>query len=98
QLKRRRFVQGAVLAAGAALVTTRLAFAVSGGDSRLIVVILRGALDGLAAVPPYGDADYARLRGGLAIAAPGAADGALRLDNLFGLHPQLSFLHESFGA
>jgi uncharacterized protein (DUF1501 family) len=97
-MKRRRFVQGAVLAAGGALLTTRLAFAGSGGDSRLIVVILRGAVDGLAAVPPYGDPAYARLRGSLAIAAPGATDGALPLDTLFGLHPQLTFLQESFAA
>jgi uncharacterized protein (DUF1501 family) len=97
-VKRRRFLRGAILAAGGALVTTRLAFAGTGGDSRLIVVILRGAVDGLAAVPPYGDPDYARLRGSLAIAAPGATDGALRLDALFGLHPQLTFLQESFAA
>jgi len=97
-MKRRRFLQGAALAAGGALLTTRLAFAGSDGDSRLIVIIMRGAVDGLAAVPPYGDPDYARLRGALAIAAPGATDGALRLDNLFGLHPQLGFLHESFAA
>jgi uncharacterized protein (DUF1501 family) len=49
-------------------------------------------------VPPYGDPNYARLRGSLAIAAPGATDGALRLDNLFGLHPQMAFLQESFAA
>jgi uncharacterized protein (DUF1501 family) len=97
-MKRRRFVQGAALVAGGALLTTRLSFAGAGGDARLVVVILRGAVDGLAAVPPYGDPAYARLRGGLAIAAPDATDGALRLDNLFGLHPQLTFLHESFAA
>jgi uncharacterized protein (DUF1501 family) len=96
--KRREFLQGAALAAGGALLTTRLSFAGAGGDSRLVVVILRGAVDGLAAVPPYGDPAYARLRGALAIAAPGATDGALRLDNLFGLHPQFAFLHESFAA
>lgn len=95
---RRRFLRGALLATGGALLTTRLAFAGSGGDARLIVIIMRGAVDGLAMVPPYADPDYARLRGSLAIAAPGAADGALRLDNLFGLHPQLAFLHESFAA
>src|SRR5665213_3886293 len=97
-MKRRHFLRGAALAAGGALLNTRLSFAGTGGDSRLIVVIMRGAVDGLAAVPPYGDPAYARLRGGLAIAAPGATDGALRLDDLFGLHPQLTFLHESFGA
>jgi uncharacterized protein (DUF1501 family) len=97
-MKRRQFLSGAALAAGGAMLTTRLAFAGTGGDSRLIVVIMRGAVDGLAAVPPYGDPAYARLRGTLAIAAPGANDGALQLDNLFGLHPQLTFLHESFAA
>ena len=59
---------------------------------------MRGAVDGLAAVPPYGDPAYARLRGELAMRAPGAPDGALRLDNLFGLHPPLTFLQESFAA
>jgi uncharacterized protein (DUF1501 family) len=97
-MKRRGFLQAGALAVGGALLTTRLAFAGSGGDARLVVIIMRGAVDGLAAVPPYGDPDYARLRGGLAIAAPGAADGALRLDNLFGLHPQFAFLMESFNA
>src|SRR6202167_1897062 len=97
-IKRRRFLQGAALAAGGALLTTRLTFAATGGDSRLIVVIMRGAVDGLSAVPPYGGPAYARLRGSLAIAAPGATDGALRLDNLFGLHPQFTFLQESFSA
>jgi uncharacterized protein (DUF1501 family) len=97
-MQRRRFLQGAAVVAGGALLTTRLSFAGTGGDSRLIVVIMRGAVDGLAAVPPYGDPDYARLRGSLAIAAPGATDGALRLDNLFGLHPQLAFLNEAFAA
>ena len=95
---RRQFLQRAALIAGGSLLTTRLSFAGAGGDARLIVVIMRGAVDGLAAVPAYGDPAYARLRGGLAIAAPGATDGALRLDNLFGLHPQFAFLHESFAA
>src|SRR5580704_7773324 len=97
-MKRRQFLQGAALAAGGTLLNTRLSFAGTGGDSRLIVVIMRGAVDGLAAVPPYGDPDYARLRGSLAIAAPGATDGALRLDTVFGLHPQFRFLQESFAA
>ena len=97
-MKRRRFLQGVACAAGGALLTTRVSFAGTGGDSRLIVVIMRGAVDGLAAVPPYGDPDYARLRGSLAIAAPGATDGALPLNALFGLHPQFRFLQESFVA
>jgi len=97
-MKRREFLKAAALGAGGALLTTRLAFAGGGGDARLVVIIMRGAVDGLAAVPPYGDPDYAQLRGSLAIPAPGGTEGALRLDNLFGLHPQFAFLMESFSA
>jgi len=94
---RRRFLLGAgALAASAAI--PQVLFAHTGGSSRLVVVILRGALDGLAAVPPYGDPDYASLHRELAIAAPGNADGALALNNTFGLHPALSYLHERFAA
>jgi uncharacterized protein (DUF1501 family) len=94
---RRRFLAGAgALAASAAL--PGVLFANTGGTSRLVVVILRGALDGLAAVPPYGDPDYAPLHRELAIAAPGAIDGALTLNNTFGLHPSLAFMHERFAA
>ena len=45
----------------------KLAFAAMPGDRRLVVVILRGAVDGLAAVPPHGDKDYAAVRGQLAL-------------------------------
>lgn len=97
-IKRREFLAGAALAAGGLLLTSGIAFAGSGTGTRFVLVILRGALDGLAAVPPYGDADYARLRGEVALAAPGVPGGALQLDGLFGLHPSLVFLHESFDA
>jgi uncharacterized protein (DUF1501 family) len=94
---RRRFLlSSGALAAGAALPS--VLFAHTGGSARLVVVILRGALDGLAAVPPYADPHYAELHRELSIAAPGAADGALELDGTFGLHPSLSFLHERYVA
>jgi uncharacterized protein (DUF1501 family) len=92
---RRRFLLGAgALAANAAL--PNVLFAHTGGSARLVVVILRGALDGLAAVPPCADPNYAGLHRELAIAAPGVADGALALDNTFGLHPSFAFLHERY--
>ena len=94
---RRRFLLGTgALAASAAL--PNMLFAHTGGSGRLVVVILRGALDGLAAVPPYADPNYAGLHRELAIAAPGMADGALALDNNFGLHPSCVFLHERYAA
>ena len=92
--RRRLLLGGAALAASAAL--PEVLFAYTGSSARLVVVILRGALDGLAAVPPYADPAYAGLHRELAIAAPGAADGALALDGTFGLHPSLKFLHERF--
>jgi uncharacterized protein (DUF1501 family) len=97
-IKRREFLSGAALAAGSVLLTSRIAFAGSGTRPRFVFVILRGALDGLTAVPPYADPSYARLRGEVAIAVPGAPGGAFKLDGLFGLHPSLAFLNESFAA
>lgn len=64
-----------------------LSFARIDTDARLVVVILRGAMDGLAMLPPYGDGRYAKLRGELALPNPGTSEGALKLDGLFGLHP-----------
>ncbi|MEO5772304.1 MAG: hypothetical protein ABIQ29_09580, partial [Burkholderiaceae bacterium] len=59
-------------------------------DPRLVVVLLRGGLDGLAAVPALGDADFAAARGPLAEAAA----SSLRLDGTpFALHPSLPTLH-----
>jgi uncharacterized protein (DUF1501 family) len=56
----------------------------------LIVVFQRGAVDGLNMVVPFGDGDYYRARPSIAIAKPGAADGAINLDDHFGLHPRMA--------
>ncbi len=99
-LGRRQFITGTALAFGVALATTRVTFARANtsSKSRFVFIILRGALDGLAAVPPYGDRDYAGLRRDLALKAPGTDGGVLLLDSLFGLHPSFGFLRESFAA
>jgi uncharacterized protein (DUF1501 family) len=76
---------------GAVDARARFAFAATPGDRRLVVVILRGALDGLAAAPPHGDKDYASVRGDLALPTSGA--GAPHdLDGFFGLHPSFANL------
>jgi len=85
-------MSGAVAAATSA-VLPRLVFADVATDARFVLVILRGALDGLAAVPAYGDGNYAAKRGALAITAP-----QLKLDGMFALHPSLTHLHERFQA
>lgn len=60
-------------------------------DPRLLVIVLRGGLDGLSAVAPVGDPDYLLLRGALAIPAHGPSAGR-RLDPLFTLNPRMPFL------
>ena len=64
----------------------------SASQSRLVVVMLRGAVDGLSVVAPYGDKDYYATRPNIAIAKPGETDGLIALDNMFGLHPALASL------
>ena len=59
-------------------------------NKRLIAIFQRGAVDGLNLVVPHGEAEYYRVRPGIAIAKPGAADGTLDLDGFFGLHPRLA--------
>jgi uncharacterized protein (DUF1501 family) len=77
---------GASFAAWAYL--PKFARAADGRDPRLIVVILRGALDGLATVAPIGDPDYAGLHGSIALASDGAHP-AIMLDSFFALHPAM---------
>jgi len=64
-------------------------------DRRLVIVILRGALDGLAAVPPYADPEYRRIRGTLALPEN---DGILDLNGRFGLHPALAPLQALYSV
>lgn len=101
--RRRSILKSAALLAGgsmAGICSLRLAFAAGDTrtDNRFVFVILRGALDGLSAVPPFGDPDYAPLRGALALGKPGTDGGAIALDSLFGLHPSLTFLGEAWRA
>lgn len=95
---RRTLLQGLAAAVGTmatpAVLVPRMSFAAAAtGDARLVVVVLRGALDGLAAAPPVGDPHYARARGAMAVSA---ADGVIPLDDLFALHPALSFMGEQW--
>lgn len=67
----------------------------AGRDPRLLVMVLRGGLDGLSMVAPVGDPDYARLRGPLALPMEGPSAG-LRLDSLFTLNRRMAFLGELY--
>ena len=73
-----------------------LALASAETDARFVLVVLRGAVDGLAFAAPYGDSHYQDVRGELALAQPGRESGLLDLDGFFGLHPSLAGLHASY--
>lgn len=82
----------ALKAAGALTLATlagRAAFAATSGERKLVIIILRGAMDGLAAIAAVGDRHYASTRGSLAL----SPDAVLALTDGFGLHPALAGLH-----
>ncbi len=68
-----------------------------GRDPRLLVVVLRGALDGLAAVAPVGDPDWVKLRGDKALTLDGTTP-ALPLNDFFALNPAMPNLHRMYQA
>jgi uncharacterized protein (DUF1501 family) len=89
-LDRRTFVISSLLG-GVATLLPRVPVAATKSDARFVLVILRGALDGLGAVPAHGDGNYASKRGQLAITAP-----AQKLDGMFALHPSMANLYERY--
>jgi uncharacterized protein (DUF1501 family) len=66
-----------------------------GRDPRFLTIVLRGALDGLAAVAPIGDPDWTALRGDNALTLEGKTP-ALKLDDFFALNPAMPNLHRLF--
>lgn len=92
-MKRRVFLQRS--AALTSLSFAGFASAQDQGHSdkpRLLVVLLRGGMDGLTAVPPVGDSLYNTIRPQIAI------QKSLRLNADFGLHPQLEGMHTMWQA
>jgi uncharacterized protein (DUF1501 family) len=57
---------------------------------RLIVIFLRGGVDGLNIVVPYTETTYYQARPKIAIPQPGKPGGVIDLDGRFGLNPALS--------
>src|SRR5438034_2549022 len=91
-MNRRGFLR---LSAGAALLLPGpavRAVGAEGGPRRLIVIFLRGAIDGLNVVVPHDEQRYYESRPTIAIGRPGTDQGVLPLDGHFGLHPALASL------
>lgn len=89
-LTRRQFLANTAIGAATLMIWPKLTFAATGSDTRFLFVLLRGGLDGLESVPPYGDPGYQAIRGALAL-SPAAANPAHRLDNVFALHPSFDY-------
>jgi uncharacterized protein (DUF1501 family) len=90
-INRRQFIKAAALLASAGSVPgLSWANSVISGENKLAVIILRGAMDGLSAVIPYGDPALSSYRAAL---IP-ADNTLLKLDNYFALHPAFSGLFQ----
>lgn len=84
-------------AASAAFVAPSLSLACAATEQRFVVIILRGAVDGLHVLAPCGDPAYAAARGHLALSLEGQS-AAMPVDGLFALHPGLPHTLELYRA
>ncbi|MEM7580935.1 MAG: DUF1501 domain-containing protein [Cyanobacteria bacterium P01_A01_bin.80] len=97
-MKRRKFIQQVGIFSASSLVAVGTNAWVSRSiwatpnSKRLIVIFLRGAVDGLSVVIPYTETAYYQTRKRIAIPQPDKPGGVLDLDGKFGLHPSLSAL------
>ncbi len=92
-MKRRDFLQAGLASTGITLVAqggSHRSIAATQNPKRLIVIFLRGAVDGLNIVVPYRETDYYESRPTIALAPPGKPNGLLDLDGQFGLNPALA--------
>jgi uncharacterized protein (DUF1501 family) len=92
-LTRRAFI-GSSMGAAAWAMMPHISSAASAADPRLLVIVLRGALDGLAAVAPLSDPEYATLRAGFEL----DAGSTLPLDGFFSLNANMPKLHALYTA
>ena len=91
-LSRRRFVAGLAATSGAVVATSmfgdalrQTSFAATPGGNVLVVLSLRGGIDGLGLVVPHGDPAYYRARPTIAL----PKGSLVAPDAMFGLHPKM---------
>lgn len=93
-MNRREFLKAAALSSMIFMPgVSGWAFGGSNSDvntKKLIVILLRGGIDGLNVVIPYGDPNYYSLRPTIAVSKPGTPNGAIDLNSYFGLHPAMN--------
>ncbi|HVN64003.1 MAG TPA: DUF1501 domain-containing protein [Candidatus Binataceae bacterium] len=94
-MSRRAFLRrAAILSASGIVLVSPHAWAAKTADTgnrrRLVVVFLRGAVDGLNVVVPHGEPAYYDARPTISVGRAGGGGGAIDLDGYFGLHPALA--------
>ena len=94
-ITRRSLVQSGLAAGLLPAFGLKAAYAATPEDRRLVVIILRGAMDGLSVVAPYSDPAYAPARGKLALEI---GKDATKLDEMFALNYALSAFGAGLGA
>src|SRR3954452_22757887 len=99
QLSRRRFLKGMAATSAAAVSTTmfgdalrQTSFGATTGGNVLVVISLRGGIDGLGMVVPHGDPAYYTARPTIAV----PQNALVAPDSMFGLHPQMQPLEWLF--
>src|ERR1700712_3648003 len=96
QTSRRGFLVGS--AATMSLGSASLQVRAGQTDKRFVLIFLRGAMDGLGVVVPYGDPDLKIWRPSLVPPEPGMVNGLADLGGFWGLHPALKTMHSLYKA
>lgn len=91
-ISRRDFLLGACALGGTLILQSKLSFAFANTDQRLMVVILRGGMDGLGAIAPVGDKNYHDARGALAL----PDNVLLPMGGIFAMHQSMQPLHDLY--
>lgn len=89
-MDRRNFLKGSI---GTLYMLANPAMAYAGTkitDKRLLIVLLRGGMDGLASIPPIGDRGLSQIRKDILV------NGVEDLDGFFGINPALKFLGSEY--
>lgn len=97
-LSRRSFLARSLAlgcSAAASPLLTPVTLAAAPWDNRLVVIVLRGGMDGVGVVQPYGEAEFAAWRGNPDI---GGKTGPTDLDGRFALHAALAPLQPMWRA
>ena len=92
-MNQRRNLLRAALAGAALAPWARLSLAAGPSEQRFVLILLRGGMDGLSAVPALGDPAFAEARGPLGV----FAGEPLALDSTFALNPLLPQMHAMYG-